>query len=145
MARKLFFIALGILAFFSTAFMLSSCKLHLAERDFVLSQKRDSRLIGTWKKMLLYPDNNDIHTREYTSEGELKCYDNGKLYSIKSYYYTKGNILYVLELGDGFKRSNWTREFEYRFSEDEKMLLIKWRDGSTLEEKWQRIVSSKKE
>ncbi|EFR35089.1 hypothetical protein HMPREF9294_0984 [Porphyromonas asaccharolytica PR426713P-I] len=63
------------------------------------------------------------------------------MFFLKYYFYTKDNILYEFELGDGFKRSNWTREYEYRFSEDENMLYVKERGGS-IENKWQRIVNS---
>ena len=139
---KLSFGALGILAcLFSTVFILSSCKPDLSERDFVLSQKRDNRLIGSWKYIYSSPEDNDILIKEYTSAGEIKRYNNGELFFLKYYFYTKDNILYELELGDGFKRSNWTREYEYRFSEDENMLYIKERDCS-IEYKWQRVINS---
>ena len=142
MVSKLSFVALGFLAcLFSTVFILSSCKPDLSERDFVLSQKRDNRLIGSWKYIYSPPEDNYSLIREYTSAGEVRQYDNGEQSFQKQYFYTKDNILYVFELGDGFKRSNWTREYEYRFSEDENMLYIKERGGS-IEYKWQRIVSS---
>ena len=142
MVSKLSFVALGILAcLFSTVFILSSCKPDLSERDFVLSQKRDNRLIGSWKYIYSPPEDNYSLIREYTSAGEIKQYDNGEQSLLKQYFYTKDNILYVFELGDGFKRSNRTREYEYRFSEDENMLYVKERGGS-IENKWQRIVNS---
>lgn len=142
MASKLSFGAFGILAcLFSTVFILSSCKPDLSERDFVLSQKRDNRLIGSWKNIRLSPEDDYILIREYTSDGEVKQFDNGEQSFLKHYFYTKDNILYVFELGDGFKRSNWTWEFEYRFSEDENMLYVKER-GDSIESKWQRIVNS---
>ena len=142
MVSKLSFVALGILAcLFSTVFILSSCKPDLSERDFVLSQKRDNRLIGSWKYIYSSPEDNTILIREYTSNGEVKRYNNGEQSLLKHYFYTKDNILYVFQLGDGFKRSNRTWEFEYRFSEDENMLYIKERGGS-IEYKWQRIVNS---
>ena len=69
---KLSFGALGILAcLFSTVFILSSCKPDLSERDFVLSQKRDNRLIGSWKYIYSSPEDNDILIKEYTSAGDL--------------------------------------------------------------------------
>ena len=142
MVSKLSFVALGILAcLFSTVFILSSCKPDLSERDFVLSQKRDKRLIGSWKRIYSSPEDNYSLIREYTSAGEVRQYDNGEQSFLKQYFYTKDNILYVFELGDGFKRSNRTWEREYRFSEDENMLYIKERGGS-IEYKWQRIVNS---
>ena len=142
MVSKLSFVALGILAcLFSTVFILSSCKPDLSERDFVLSQKRDNRLIGSWKYIYSSPEDNTILIREYTSNGEVKRYNNGEQSLLKHYFYTKNNILYVFQLGDGFKRSNRTWEFEYRFSEDENMLYIKERSDSR-EYKWQRIVNS---
>ena len=142
MVSRLSFVALGILAcLFSTVFILSSCKPDLSERDFVLSQKRDKRLIGSWKNIRLSPEDDYILIREYTSDGEVKQFDNGEQSFQKHYFYTKGNILYIFELGDGFKRSNWTWEREYRFSEDENMLYVKERGGSE-ESKWQRIVNS---
>lgn len=142
MVSKLSFGALGILVcLFSMVFILNSCKSDLSERDFVLSQQRDNRLIGSWKYIYSSPEDNTILIREYTSTGEVKQYDNGEQSFLKHYFYTKNNILYVFELGDGFKRSNWTWEFEYRFSEDENMLYVKERGGS-IEYKWQRIVNS---
>ena len=142
MVSKLSFVALGFLAcLFSTVFILSSCKPNLSERDFVLSQKRDNRLIGSWKHIYSSPEDNDILIKEYTSAGEIKRYNNGKLFFLKYYFYTKDNILYEFELGDGFKRSNRTWEFEYRFSEDENMLYVKER-GDSIEYKYQRIVNS---
>lgn len=142
MVSKLSFGVLGILAcLFSTVFILSSCKPDLSERDFVLSQKRDNRLIGSWKYIYSSPEDNTILIREYTSNGEVKRYNNGEQSLLKHYFYTKNNILYVFQLGDGFKRSNRTWEFEYRFSEDENMLYIKERSDSR-EYKWQRIVNS---
>ena len=142
MVSKLSFGALGILAcLFSTVFILSSCKPDLSERDFVLSQKRDDRLIGSWKRIYSSPEDNYSLIKEYTSAGEVKQYDNGEQSFLKQYFYTKNNILYVFQLGDGFKRSNRTWEFEYRFSEDENMLYIKERSDSR-EYKWQRIVNS---
>lgn len=142
MVSKLSFVALGFLVcLFSTVFILSSCKPDLSERDFVLSQKRDNRLIGSWKYIYSPPEDNYSLIREYTSAGEVRQYDNGEQSFLKQYFYTKDNILYVFELGDGFKRSNWTREYEYRFSEDENMLYVKERGGS-IESKCQRIVNS---
>lgn len=142
MVSKLSFGAFGILVcLFSTIFILSSCKPDLSERDFVLSQKRDNRLIGSWKYIYSSPEDNTILIREYTSNGEVKRYNNGEQSLLKHYFYTKNNILYVFQLGDGFKRSNRTWEFEYRFSEDENMLYIKERSDSR-EYKWQRIVNS---
>ena len=125
----------------STVFMLSACKPDLSERDFVLSQQRDNRLIGSWKKIRISSENNYSIIREYTSDGKIKQYDNGKLSLQKQYFYTKGNILYVLALGHGLKASNWTWEFVYRFSEDGNILYIRPKDGS-IESKWQRIVNS---
>ena len=125
----------------STVFMLSACKPDLSERDFVLSQQRDNRLIGSWKKIRISSENNYSIIREYTSDGKIKQYDNGKLSLQKQYFYTKGNILYVFELGDGFKVSNWTWEYVYRFSEDGNILYTRPKDGS-IESKWQRIVNS---
>ena len=143
MVSKLSFGALGILAcLFSTVFILSSCKPDLSERDFVLSQKRDNRLIGSWKYIYSPPEDNYSLIKEYTSNGEVRKYDNGELFFLKHYFYTKDNILYEFELGDGFKRSNWTWEYEYRFSEDENMLYIKERGDDSIEYKWQRIVNS---
>ena len=139
---KLFFDTLFIWAcLISTVFILSTCKPDLSERDFVLSQKRDNRLIGSWKRIYSPPEDNYSLIREYTSAGEVKQYDNGKQSFLKQYFYTKDNILYEFQLGDGFKRSNRTWEFEYRFSEDENMLYVKERGGS-IEYKWQRIVNS---
>jgi len=136
MVSKLSFGVLGVLAcLFSTVFILSSCKPNLSERDFVLA------LPISWKHIYSSPEDNDILIKEYTSAGEIKRYNNGELFFLKYYFYTKDNILYEFELGDGFKRSNWTREYEYRFSEDENMLYVKERGGS-IENKWQRIVNS---
>ena len=125
----------------STVFMLSACKPDLSERDFVLSQKRDNRLIGSWKKIRVSLEDNSSLMREYTLDGVIKRYDNGELSHEKQYFYTKGNILYVLALGHGLKASNWTWEFVYRFSEDGNILYIRPKDGS-IESKWQRIVNS---
>ena len=143
MVSRLSFVALGILAcLFSTVFILSSCKPDLSERDFVLSQKRDNRLIGSWKYIYSPSEDNYSLVKEYTSNGEVRKYDNGELFFLKHYFYTKDNILYEFELGDGFKRSNRTWEYEYRFSEDENMLYIKERGDDSIEYKWQRIVNS---
>ena len=80
MVSKLSFGALGFLAcLFSTVFILSSCKPDLSERDFVLSQKRDNRLIGSWKYIYSPPEDNYSLIREYTSAGEVRQYDNGEL------------------------------------------------------------------
>ena len=125
----------------ATVFMLSACKPDLSERDFVLSQKRDNRLIGPWKNIRVSPEDNYSLIREYTSDGKIKQYDNGEPSLQKQYFYTKGNILYVFELGDGFKVSNWTWEYVYRFSEDGNILYTRPKDGS-IESKWQRIVNS---
>ena len=125
----------------STVFMLSACKPDLSERDFVLSQQRDNRLIGSWKKIRISSENNYSLIREYTPSGKIKQYDNGKLSLQKQYFYTKGNTLYVFELCDGFKVSNWTGEYVYRFSEDGNILYTRPKDDY-LESKWQRIVNS---
>ncbi len=106
----------------------------------MLAQKRDSRLIGSWVSVAMHedPSDNPLIVFEYTREGEVKRYQNGERFFLKYYFYTKGNILYELELGDGFKRSNWTREYEYRFSEDGDTLYIKER-GGTMVRQWRRI------
>lgn len=141
--ESLAFRALGILfCLLSLVLVFSSCKSQLAERDFVLSQKRDSRIIGSWKLTREDPTDNYLLIFEYTSKGERKQYHNGELGPLKEYFYTKDNILYVLELGAGLKRSNWTREYDYRFSEDENTLYIKYRDGTTVEQ-WQRMATHK--
>lgn len=144
MKRKFItFRALGILfCILSVALVFNSCKSQLAERDFVLSQKRDSRLTGSWKSIREEPTDNYLLVFEYTSKGERKQYHNGELGPLKEYFYTKDNILYVLELGAGLKRSNWTREYDYHFSEDENTLFIKHREGTTVEQ-WQRIAVQK--
>lgn len=41
------------------------------------------------------------------------------------YYYTKGNTLYMLTLGDGLKVSDRIHELEYQFSEDNGLLILK--------------------
>ena len=141
--KSLTFRALGLLfCLLSVVLVFSSCKSQLAERDFVLSQKRDSRLLGSWKLTRQDPTDNYLLVFEYTSKGERKQYHNGELGPLKEYFYTKDNVLYVLELGAGIKRSNWTREYEYRFSEDENTLFIKHREG-TMVEQWQRIAAQK--
>ncbi len=124
----------------STVFVLSACKPDLSERDFVLSQKRDSRLIGSWKHIRIPEDNYSL-IREYTPSGEIKQYDNGEPSLQEQYFYTKGNTVYVHELGDGFKVSNRTWKYVYRFSEDGNILYIRRTDDS-LESKWQRVVNS---
>ena len=125
----------------STVFMLSACKPDLSERDFVLSQQRDNRLIGSWKKIRVSLEDNSSLMREYTLDGVIKRYDNGELSHEKQYFYTKGNTVYVHELGDGFKVSNRTWKYVYRFSEDGNILYIRRTDDS-LESKWQRVVNS---
>lgn len=106
--KSLTFRALGLLfCLLSVVLVFSSCKSQLAERDFVLSQKRDGRLTGSWKLIREDPTDNYLLVFEYTSKGERKQYHNGELGPLKEYFYTKDNILYVLELGAGIKRSNW--------------------------------------
>ena len=145
MARKRFWgmqsLLFGLLVLSTTSCLLGSYWSDLAERDFVLSQDKDPRLIGSWQEIRSAPSANNIVIKEYTLEGTMKQYYNGKLSSFKFYFFTKNNILYELELGTFIKKSNWTREYDYCFSADEDTLFTKYRNGTEIY-KWERIVQT---
>ncbi|WP_042343327.1 hypothetical protein, partial [Capnocytophaga canis] len=82
--------------------------------DYFKAQQRDSRFFGKW----IFVDSDTLEelsdfTRNYIEDGELQYfYLTGEpYYSQKKYYYTKGDRLYVLNPGSGFKVSASVKEF----------------------------------
>ncbi|CEN50578.1 hypothetical protein [Capnocytophaga canis] len=95
--------------------------------DYFKAQQRDSRFFGKW----IFVDSNTLEelsdfTHNYIEDGELQYfYLTGEpYYSRKEYYYTKGDRLYVLNPGSGFKVSASVKEFRYEFSDSDNILVL---------------------
>ncbi|WP_172914399.1 hypothetical protein [Capnocytophaga canis] len=95
--------------------------------DYFKAQQRDNRFFGKW----IFIDSNTLEelsdfTRNYIEDGELQYfYLTGEpYYSQKKYYYTKGDRLYVLNPGSGFKVSASVKEFRYEFSNSDNILVL---------------------
>ncbi|MFJ1322411.1 hypothetical protein ACILDT_05305 [Capnocytophaga canis] len=101
--------------------------------DYFKAQQRDSRFFGKW--MYVNPDTfeEEITTyyHNYTKDGEFHLIyrETGEKNKRIEYYYTKGDRLYVLNPGSGFKVSASVSEYKYKFSDDSNILIIQ-----TLEE-----------
>ncbi|WP_392448210.1 hypothetical protein ACF3OB_02475 [Capnocytophaga canis] len=96
--------------------------------DYFKAQQRDSRFFGKWNVV-------DINTleevmttvyREYAENGELSYIyrETGEKNKRVEYYYTKGDRLYVLNPGSGFKVSASVYEFRYEFSNSDSILVL---------------------
>lgn len=96
--------------------------------DYFKAQQRDSRFFGKWNVI-------DINTleevmttvyREYAENGELSYIyrETGEKNKRVEYYYTKGDRLYVLNPGSGFKVSASVYEFRYEFSDSDNILIL---------------------
>ncbi|ATA75670.1 hypothetical protein [Capnocytophaga sp. H2931] len=96
--------------------------------DYFKAQQRDSRFFGKWNDV-------DINTLEevmttvypeYSENGELiHIYrETGEKNKRIEYYYTKGDRLYVLNPGSGFKVSASVNEFRYEFSDSDNILIL---------------------
>lgn len=91
--------------------------------EYFKSKSRDLNLVGVWtpeNEMESYPD------LEFKSNGEVIWnYSKGGYTNKKGYYYTEGNILYFLDIGDGFKMNNWVRKMKYEIDEKNQRFRFK--------------------
>ncbi|MFJ1262164.1 hypothetical protein ACILDS_05635 [Capnocytophaga canis] len=96
--------------------------------DYFKAQQRDSRFFGKW--MYVNPDTfeEEITTyyHNYTKDGEFHLIyrETGEKNKRVEYYYTKGDRLYVLNPGSGFKVSASVYEFRYEFSNSDSILVL---------------------
>lgn len=125
---------------------LGSCTSEPSQKDYFVSQQRDSRLTGIW--VLIDPRTNEM--TEYEDEyigctGELIHLNLEKTSRIrKEYYYTVGNHLHTLTLGDKGKVAERTHQMEYRLSQDGRYLYLKELNASDSEiMTWKRKTTSK--
>lgn len=102
--------------------------------EYFMNQQRDPLLIGKWR-----PFNTDTqefysdHTIEYRANGEMVIHHhNGK--EEVTYFYTKGNVIYHLSMGDGFKIRTGVWSERYRFEEHNTFLYT----GSTVSDEFER-------
>ncbi|WP_392420857.1 hypothetical protein ACF3OE_05830 [Capnocytophaga canis] len=97
--------------------------------DYFKAQQRDSRFFGKWA-VINSKTFEEIVTvtfySEYTKIGELFLIHRDTEEKDKSveYYYTKGDRLYVLNPGSGFKVSASVYEFRYEFSDSDNILVL---------------------
>ncbi|WP_172917136.1 hypothetical protein [Capnocytophaga canis] len=97
--------------------------------DYFKSQKRDSRFFGKWA-VINSKTFEEVVTvtfySEYTKIGEHLRIDRetGESNQRVEYYYTKGDRLYVLNPGSGFKVSASVYEFRYEFSDSDNILIL---------------------
>ncbi|WP_392448214.1 hypothetical protein ACF3OB_02485 [Capnocytophaga canis] len=97
--------------------------------DYFKAQQRDSRFFGKWIYVNSETFEEVVSTtfyREYTEIGELlRIYqETGEKNKRVEYYYTKGDRLYVLNPGSGFKVSASVYEFRYEFSDSDNILVL---------------------
>ncbi|WP_197063252.1 hypothetical protein, partial [Capnocytophaga canis] len=97
--------------------------------DYFKAQQRDSRFFGKWTYVNSDTFEEVVSTtfyREYTKIGELlRIYqETGEKNKRVEYYYTKGDRLYVLNPGSGFKVSASIYEFRYEFSDSDNILVL---------------------
>lgn len=78
---------------------------------------------------------------EFKSNGEVIWnYSKGGYTNKKGYYYTEGNILYFLDIGDGFKMNNWVRKMKYEIDEKK---LQRFRFKSIESTMWEPVLVRK--
>ncbi|MFJ1262160.1 hypothetical protein ACILDS_05615 [Capnocytophaga canis] len=97
--------------------------------DYFKAQQRDSRFFGKWAVINSKTFEEVLTTTfysEYTKIGELFLIHRDTEEKDKSveYYYTKGDRLYVLDPGSGFKVSASVNEFRYEFSDSDNILIL---------------------
>ncbi|ATA73537.1 hypothetical protein CGC49_09745 [Capnocytophaga sp. H4358] len=97
--------------------------------DYFKAQQRDRRFFGKWIYVNSETFEEVVSTtfyREYTEIGELlRIYqETGEKNKRVEYYYTKGDRLYVLNPGSGFKVSASVKEFRYEFSNSDNILVL---------------------
>ncbi|WP_392420852.1 hypothetical protein ACF3OE_05820 [Capnocytophaga canis] len=97
--------------------------------DYFKAQQRDRRFFGKWIYVNSETFEEVVSTtfyREYTEIGELlRIYqETGEKNKRVEYYYTKGDRLYVLNPGSGFKVSASVYEFRYEFSDSDNILVL---------------------
>ncbi|RIY36128.1 hypothetical protein [Capnocytophaga canis] len=97
--------------------------------DYFKAQQRDSRFFGKWA-VINSKTFEEVVTvtfySEYTETGEhfLIYRDTGEKNKRIEYYYTKGDRLYVLNPGSGFKVSASVNEYRYEFSDSDNILIL---------------------
>lgn len=118
---------LMMLMYVMSAFLLQSCFTYSEEEtpEFFKKQSRNPDLFGVWVLESSY--DNYQQNIEMMPNGEYYEHtwiDSRKNHVVESYYYTEGNKMYVLEMGDGFKRSDWVYKYDYRLTDDNTRLEI---------------------
>ncbi|CEN48354.1 hypothetical protein CCAND38_590006 [Capnocytophaga canis] len=97
--------------------------------DYFKAQQRDNRFFGKWA-VINSETFEEVVTvtfySEYTKIGEHLRIDRetGESNQRVEYYYTKGDRLYVLNPGSGFKVSASVYEFRYEFSDSDNILIL---------------------
>jgi lipoprotein len=124
MCSKIRFILFNLLSLFSVFSLISCFSEDVSKVPHFKSQDRDKRFFGKWQLVtdeiregrncyILTPDGTWQHIEK-----------NGKPSGYAEYYYTEGNILYILDTGGG-KRSSYVRRYIYHFSDDKQLFYTK--------------------
>ena len=120
MCSKIRFILFNLLSLFSVFSLISCFSEDVSKVQHFKSQDRDKRLFGKWQlvKKNMQEGGNCIVLKP---DGTWQHVEKGvKPSSYAEYYYTEGNILYILDTGGG-KRSSYVRRFIYHFSDDKQL------------------------
>lgn len=131
----------SILVLCAIMFFTSSCFGPPEEHtpEFFMRQSRDQQLVGTWVHRSQDSEGNSDERTERTfhANGELLVtsynQDNKITRKKRRYWYTKGNVLYILTPGQGLKLANWVDEWTYKI-ENGTDLLIKTPESTSWDE-----------
>ena len=92
--------------------------------EYFQSQSRDMNLVGFWDVVTGNKDRAAVI--EFTTNGKMIfAFPEGVGKTRNEYYYTKGNVLYRLLVGDGFKVSNSVITYEYKLEENNTQLYLR--------------------
>lgn len=107
------------------ALLLVSCLFPPYEHtpEYFKSKNRDPNLVGVWTLEVEVKGCPDL---VFKSNGEVIWdYSKDGYTNKEGYYYTEGDILYFLDIGDGFKMNNTVRKMKYEIDEKNQRFRFK--------------------